>query len=154
MALFNYNIVRTDNFNQETNNNKKQSANLWEAKLFSPRKVFMFEKYSVKQYPSVGFFKHIFLCVWQSPVQLDDFDAYIRDMAKDSDYKFSLQFEVSGKSRPCLLVDGARELAGVGWCPVFAHWAALGMRLHHKQNGLRSMYLICRFRDRMSAFSY
>uniref|UniRef100_G1Q279 Protein tyrosine phosphatase receptor type O n=1 Tax=Myotis lucifugus TaxID=59463 RepID=G1Q279_MYOLU len=29
----------------------------------------------------------------QSPVQLDDFDAYIRDMAKDSDYKFSLQFE-------------------------------------------------------------
>ncbi|KAK2101290.1 hypothetical protein P7K49_018956 [Saguinus oedipus] len=27
------------------------------------------------------------------PVQLDDFDAYIKDMAKDSDYKFSLQFE-------------------------------------------------------------
>ncbi|KAF3816297.1 hypothetical protein GH733_014470, partial [Mirounga leonina] len=31
-----------------------------------------------------------------SPVQLDDFDAYIKDMAKDSDYKFSLQFEVLG----------------------------------------------------------
>nr|XP_013803303.1 PREDICTED: receptor-type tyrosine-protein phosphatase O isoform X3 [Apteryx mantelli mantelli] len=28
-----------------------------------------------------------------SPVQLDDFDGYIKDMAKDSDYKFSLQFE-------------------------------------------------------------
>ncbi|EGW07524.1 Receptor-type tyrosine-protein phosphatase O [Cricetulus griseus] len=28
-----------------------------------------------------------------SPVQLDDFDSYIKDMAKDSDYKFSLQFE-------------------------------------------------------------
>nr|XP_058138818.1 receptor-type tyrosine-protein phosphatase O isoform X3 [Dasypus novemcinctus] len=28
-----------------------------------------------------------------NPVQLDDFDAYIKDMAKDSDYKFSLQFE-------------------------------------------------------------
>ncbi|KAL8222257.1 UNVERIFIED_CONTAM: hypothetical protein K2H54_075228 [Gekko kuhli] len=27
------------------------------------------------------------------PVQLDDFDSYIKDMAKDSDYKFSLQFE-------------------------------------------------------------
>lgn len=148
-SLFNYNIVRTNNFHQKTNN-KKQSANLWEAKLFSPRKVVMFEKYSVKQYLLIGFFKHTFLCVWQSPVQLDDFDAYIRDMAKDSDYKFSLQFEVSEKSRPCLLVG----MTGVGWCPVFAHWAALGMRLHHKQDGLRSIYLICRFRDRMSAFSY
>ncbi|ETE65402.1 Receptor-type tyrosine-protein phosphatase O, partial [Ophiophagus hannah] len=28
-----------------------------------------------------------------SPVQLDDFDSYVKDMAKDSDYKFSLQFE-------------------------------------------------------------
>ncbi|KAG2469497.1 PTPRO phosphatase, partial [Polypterus senegalus] len=28
-----------------------------------------------------------------SPVQLDDFDAYLKDMHKDSDYKFSLQFE-------------------------------------------------------------
>ncbi|XP_068962227.1 receptor-type tyrosine-protein phosphatase O isoform X1 [Petaurus breviceps papuanus] len=28
-----------------------------------------------------------------NPVQLDDFDAYIKEMAKDSDYKFSLQFE-------------------------------------------------------------
>ncbi|XP_072855881.2 receptor-type tyrosine-protein phosphatase O isoform X2 [Pogona vitticeps] len=28
-----------------------------------------------------------------NPVQLDDFDSYIKDMAKDSDYKFSLQFE-------------------------------------------------------------
>ncbi|XP_044137442.1 receptor-type tyrosine-protein phosphatase O isoform X2 [Bufo gargarizans] len=28
-----------------------------------------------------------------NPVQLDDFDSYIVDMAKDSDYKFSLQFE-------------------------------------------------------------
>ncbi|NWY42832.1 PTPRO phosphatase, partial [Sylvia atricapilla] len=28
-----------------------------------------------------------------NPVQLDDFDGYIKDMAKDSDYKFSLQFE-------------------------------------------------------------
>lgn len=28
-----------------------------------------------------------------SPVQLDDFDAYIKDMSKDSAYKFSLQFE-------------------------------------------------------------
>ncbi|XP_041934315.1 receptor-type tyrosine-protein phosphatase O isoform X2 [Alosa sapidissima] len=27
------------------------------------------------------------------PVQLDDFDAYIKDMSKDSAYKFSLQFE-------------------------------------------------------------
>ena len=44
---------------------------------------------------STGFLKHTFLCIWQSPVQLDDFDAYIKDMAKDSDYKFSLQFEVS-----------------------------------------------------------
>lgn len=46
-------------------------------------------------YLPTEFFKHAFLCVWQSPVQLDDFDAYIKDMAKDSDYKFSLQFEVS-----------------------------------------------------------
>lgn len=29
-----------------------------------------------------------------SPVQLDDFEAYIKDMSKDSAYKFSLQFEV------------------------------------------------------------
>ncbi|KAK2493211.1 hypothetical protein MC885_005767, partial [Smutsia gigantea] len=28
-----------------------------------------------------------------NPVQLDDFDTYIKDMARDSDYKFSLQFE-------------------------------------------------------------
>ncbi|KAI5610992.1 receptor-type tyrosine-protein phosphatase O precursor, partial [Silurus asotus] len=28
-----------------------------------------------------------------SPVQLDDFEAYIKDMSKDSAYKFSLQFE-------------------------------------------------------------
>ncbi|XP_053320347.1 receptor-type tyrosine-protein phosphatase O isoform X2 [Spea bombifrons] len=28
-----------------------------------------------------------------NPVQLDDFDGYIKDMAKDTDYKFSLQFE-------------------------------------------------------------
>ncbi|XP_069819620.1 receptor-type tyrosine-protein phosphatase O isoform X3 [Dendropsophus ebraccatus] len=28
-----------------------------------------------------------------NPVQLDDFDSYIMEMAKDSDYKFSLQFE-------------------------------------------------------------
>ncbi|KAK2882794.1 receptor-type tyrosine-protein phosphatase O isoform X1 [Channa argus] len=28
-----------------------------------------------------------------SPVQLDDFDAYFKDMSKDSAYKFSLQFE-------------------------------------------------------------
>ncbi|KAM4036979.1 receptor-type tyrosine-protein phosphatase O isoform 2-T2 [Anomaloglossus baeobatrachus] len=28
-----------------------------------------------------------------NPVQLDDFESYIVDMAKDSDYKFSLQFE-------------------------------------------------------------
>ncbi|KAH0617104.1 hypothetical protein JD844_028760, partial [Phrynosoma platyrhinos] len=28
-----------------------------------------------------------------NPIQLDDFDSYIKDMAKDSDYKFSLQFE-------------------------------------------------------------
>ncbi|EMP35052.1 Receptor-type tyrosine-protein phosphatase O, partial [Chelonia mydas] len=30
---------------------------------------------------------------YNCPVQLDDFDGYIKDMAKDSDYKFSLQFE-------------------------------------------------------------
>ncbi|XP_020849996.1 receptor-type tyrosine-protein phosphatase O isoform X3 [Phascolarctos cinereus] len=30
---------------------------------------------------------------YNCPVQLDDFDAYIKEMAKDSDYKFSLQFE-------------------------------------------------------------
>ena len=29
-----------------------------------------------------------------SPVQLDDFDAYFKEMSKDSAYKFSLQFEV------------------------------------------------------------
>ncbi|CAH2278602.1 Receptor-type tyrosine- phosphatase O [Pelobates cultripes] len=28
-----------------------------------------------------------------NPVQLDDFEGYIKDMAKDTDYKFSLQFE-------------------------------------------------------------
>ncbi|XP_016120399.1 receptor-type tyrosine-protein phosphatase O-like [Sinocyclocheilus grahami] len=28
-----------------------------------------------------------------SPVQLSDFEAYIKDMSKDSAYKFSLQFE-------------------------------------------------------------
>ncbi|KAE8612935.1 hypothetical protein XENTR_v10007507 [Xenopus tropicalis] len=28
-----------------------------------------------------------------NPVQLDDFDLYIKEMSKDSDYKFSLQFE-------------------------------------------------------------
>uniref|UniRef100_A0AAR2ITR8 Protein tyrosine phosphatase receptor type O n=1 Tax=Pygocentrus nattereri TaxID=42514 RepID=A0AAR2ITR8_PYGNA len=28
-----------------------------------------------------------------SPVQLDDFEAYVKDMSKDSAYKFSLQFE-------------------------------------------------------------
>ncbi|XP_069484468.1 receptor-type tyrosine-protein phosphatase O isoform X2 [Ambystoma mexicanum] len=28
-----------------------------------------------------------------NPVQLDDFEAYLKDMGKDSDYKFSLQFE-------------------------------------------------------------
>lgn len=29
-----------------------------------------------------------------SPVQLDDFEAFFKDMSKDSAYKFSLQFEV------------------------------------------------------------
>ncbi|XP_043944375.1 receptor-type tyrosine-protein phosphatase O isoform X2 [Protopterus annectens] len=28
-----------------------------------------------------------------NPVQMDDFDAYMKDMARDTDYKFSLQFE-------------------------------------------------------------
>ncbi|XP_069084560.1 receptor-type tyrosine-protein phosphatase O isoform X2 [Pleurodeles waltl] len=28
-----------------------------------------------------------------NPVQLDDFEAYLKDMAKDSDYKFSIQYE-------------------------------------------------------------
>uniref|UniRef100_A0A8C7HR99 protein-tyrosine-phosphatase n=1 Tax=Oncorhynchus kisutch TaxID=8019 RepID=A0A8C7HR99_ONCKI len=31
--------------------------------------------------------------VLESPVQMDDFDAYLKDMSKDSAYKFSLQFE-------------------------------------------------------------
>lgn len=48
--------------------------------------------------PTGLIFNHPFLSVWQSPVQLDDFDSYIKDMAKDSDYKFSLQFEVSGEA--------------------------------------------------------
>lgn len=30
---------------------------------------------------------------YNCPVQLDDFDAYLKDMSKDSAYKFSLQFE-------------------------------------------------------------
>uniref|UniRef100_A0A8C9RI04 protein-tyrosine-phosphatase n=1 Tax=Scleropages formosus TaxID=113540 RepID=A0A8C9RI04_SCLFO len=30
---------------------------------------------------------------YNCPVQLDDFDAYVKDMSKDSAYKFSLQFE-------------------------------------------------------------
>lgn len=29
-----------------------------------------------------------------SPVQLDDFEAFFKEMSKDSAYKFSLQFEV------------------------------------------------------------
>jgi len=33
-------------------------------------------------------------CLVLSPVQLDDFEAYLKDMSKDSAYKFSLQFEV------------------------------------------------------------
>lgn len=48
--------------------------------------------------PITVILKRSFLCVSQSPVQLDDFDSYIKDMAKDSDYKFSLQFEVSGET--------------------------------------------------------
>lgn len=56
----------------------------------------MIKKCGVNMYHlATVFLKHIFLCVWQSPVQLDDFDTYIKDMARDSDYKFSLQFEVS-----------------------------------------------------------
>lgn len=52
--------------------------------------------------PVMLILKHSFLCISQSPVQLDDFDSYIKDMAKDSDYKFSLQFEVSGEAfSPC-----------------------------------------------------
>lgn len=61
----------------------------------------MFENFHV-QLLSTKFIKHAFIFVcWQSPVQLDDFDAYIKDMAKDSDYKFSLQFEVSCLFPPC-----------------------------------------------------
>ncbi|KAM4748652.1 receptor-type tyrosine-protein phosphatase O isoform 1-T1 [Rhinophrynus dorsalis] len=43
-----------------------------------------------------------------NPVQLDDFDLYIKDMAKDSDYKFSLQFEelkMIGLDTPHLAAD-------------------------------------------------
>lgn len=36
-------------------------------------------------------------------VQLDDFDAYFKDMSKDSAYKFSLQFEVSEAACPTVL---------------------------------------------------
>lgn len=32
-------------------------------------------------------------------MQLDDFEAFFKDMSKDSAYKFSLQFEVQLKSR-------------------------------------------------------
>lgn len=38
-----------------------------------------------------------------SPVQLDDFDAYFKEMSKDSAYKFSLQFEVSASAPPAVL---------------------------------------------------
>lgn len=38
-----------------------------------------------------------------SPVQLDDFDAYFKEMSKDSAYKFSLQFEVSTLAPPAVL---------------------------------------------------
>lgn len=38
-----------------------------------------------------------------SPVQLDDFDAYFKEMSKDSSYKFSLQFEVGTSSPPVVL---------------------------------------------------
>lgn len=43
-------------------------------------------------------------CFWFvcSPVQLDDFETYIKDMSKDSAYKFSLQFEVR-KHIPCVV---------------------------------------------------
>lgn len=60
--------------------------------------------------PTGLIFNHPFLSVWQSPVQLDDFDSYIKDMAKDSDYKFSLQFEVSDEA-----VSPFLEGSGVGW---------------------------------------
>ncbi|KAK5601915.1 hypothetical protein CRENBAI_019096 [Crenichthys baileyi] len=36
----------------------------------------------------------VMVCVC-SPVQLDDFEAYFKDMSKDSAYKFSLQFEAA-----------------------------------------------------------
>lgn len=52
-------------------------------------------------------------------MQLDDFDAYIKDMAKDSDYKFSLQFEVSEYSFSYPL--WARELAALYQCHPPAH---------------------------------
>ncbi|MEQ2212035.1 hypothetical protein XENOCAPTIV_023617 [Xenoophorus captivus] len=39
----------------------------------------------------------VMVCVC-SPVQLDDFEAYYKDMSKDSAYKFSLQFEVRPSS--------------------------------------------------------
>lgn len=38
-----------------------------------------------------------------SLVQLDDFDAYFKEMSKDSAYKFSLQFEVSALAPPAVL---------------------------------------------------
>ena len=38
------------------------------------------------------------ISVLYSPVQLDDFEAYLKDMSKDSAYKFSLQFEVKNSN--------------------------------------------------------
>ena len=39
-------------------------------------------------------FPFLLLFCRRSPVQLDDFEAYLKDMSKDTAYKFSLQFEV------------------------------------------------------------
>lgn len=44
-----------------------------------------------------------------SLVQLDDFDAYFKDMSKDSAYKFSLQFEVSEAATPDVLESHCRD---------------------------------------------
>lgn len=76
--------------------------------------------------PTGLIFNHPFLSVWQSPVQLDDFDSYIKDMAKDSDYKFSLQFEVSDEAVSPFL-EGSGVGLGLQWGHFPAPWVEHGI---------------------------
>lgn len=65
-------------------------------------------------------------------MQLDDFDAYFKDMTKDSAYKFSLQFEVGERGGAPYCAGGGTAAAPPSFADsIFQELKSVGMDLSH-----------------------